>query len=163
MIRKHSSDAAMATVNPGNSGARLSATAAFAPVDLGEPSDAASLVIDQKHMEDYLKTDMHPGIVQCARPPKGTFFTVLPEKPNETWGNRAFYFLLEPAGRDPYLVSSTIANKKKDDEDTLGTLVDSHRKVAVIVGWPAAYLFAGDAIGDINLPSFGNVDEDQAC
>jgi hypothetical protein len=100
--------------NSGNSG-----TPCITPINVGEPADAASLAIDQKHLEDFLQTDMKPGVVECKRPPKATFFTVRKEAPQGVWQDRAFYFLLEPEGRDPYLVPPEIANKKKEDEDTI--------------------------------------------
>src|SRR5262249_50529521 len=101
--------------NSGNSG-----TPPITPINVGEPADAASLAIDQKHLEDFLQTDMKPGVVECKRPPKATFFTVRKEDPTKAgWENRAFYFLLESEGCDPYLVPPAIAAKKKEDEDTI--------------------------------------------
>jgi hypothetical protein len=97
----------------------LSQSKPFTPITVGEPADAASLAIDQRHMEDFLKADLMPGIVECKRPPKATYFTVKPEDPNGPPENRGFYFLLEASGRDPYLVSPAIADLKKDDEDTI--------------------------------------------
>ena len=35
------------------------------PITVGEPTDAASLAIDQKHMEDYASSDLKPGVVEC--------------------------------------------------------------------------------------------------
>jgi hypothetical protein len=90
-----------------------------APITVGNPIDAASLAIDQKHMEDFTTPDMQPGSVECRRPPKGAFFTVRPESPNESLKDRAFYFVLEIEGRDPHLVAHSIANAKKDEEDTI--------------------------------------------
>ena len=89
------------------------------PITVGEPIDAASLAIDQKHMEDFLKLDAKPGVVECKRPPKATFFTVMPEDPNGTWQNRRLYYVLEPEGRDPYLVPGPIAERKMEEEDTI--------------------------------------------
>jgi hypothetical protein len=103
---------------PGNSGAR-SPTDPVTPITVGEVADAASLAIDQKHMEDYASSDMQPGTVECRRPPKGAYFTVLPEVDKKNWGNRAYYFLLETEGRDPHLVAHAIAEAKKDEEDTI--------------------------------------------
>jgi hypothetical protein len=101
--------------NSGNSGAPP-----ITPINVGEPADAASLAIDQKHLEDFLQTDMKPGVVECRRPPKATFFTVRKEDPTKAgWENRAIYFLLEPEGRDPYLVPPDIAKQKKEEEDTI--------------------------------------------
>jgi len=89
-----------------------------APITAGEVINAASLAIDQKHMEDYTASSTEPGTVECRRPPKGAFFTVLPEGEGN-WLNRAYYFILETEGRDPHLVSGKIAESKKDDEDTI--------------------------------------------
>jgi len=100
--------------NSGNSG-----SPPITPINVGEPADAASLAIDQKHLEDFLQTDMKPGVVECKRPAKATFFTVRKEDPKEAWKDRALYFMLEPEGRDPYLVPPAIAAKKKEDEDTI--------------------------------------------
>jgi hypothetical protein len=114
------------TLNPeteptvqGNSGSHPKADP-LAPITVGEADDAASMAIDQKHMEDYTNADTQPGVVECRRPPKGQFFTVLREEAEKAnWRNRAYYFLLEAEGRDPYLVSAPIAEAKKEDEDTI--------------------------------------------
>jgi hypothetical protein len=100
--------------NSGNSG-----VLPITPMNVGEPADAASLAIDQKHLEDFLQTDMKPGVVECKRPPKAIFFTVRKEDPKEAWKDRAIYFVLEPAGRDPFLVPPAIAAQKKEEEDTI--------------------------------------------
>jgi hypothetical protein len=89
------------------------------PITVGEPDDAATLAIDQQHMDEFLKVDVNAGVVECKRPPKATFFTVLPEPEPGKWRNRAFYFMLEPEGRDPCLVEGKIAEVKKADEDTI--------------------------------------------
>jgi hypothetical protein len=86
---------------------------------VGEVDDAASLAIDQQHMEDFASPDIEPGTVECCRPPRGAFFTVLPEKAGERWQNRAYYFVLEMNNRDPHLVARAIAEVKKDEEDTI--------------------------------------------
>jgi hypothetical protein len=104
----------------GNSGSRPELEPGqIIPITVGEPFDAASLAIDQKHMEDYTNADTKPGVVECRRPPKGAFFTVMPEKPDGNWENRAYYFVLETEGRDPHLVTHAIAERKKDEEDTI--------------------------------------------
>src|SRR5262245_29491647 len=105
------------TVTKKNSG--KSGTPPITPINVGEPADAATLAIDQKHLEDFLQTDMKPGVVECKRPPKATFFTVRKEDPQGIWKDRALYFLLEPEGRDPYLVPPEIAKMRKEDEDTI--------------------------------------------
>ena len=102
----------------GNSGSRPETTP-ITPITVGEVGDAASLAIDQKHMEDYASSGTEPGVVECRRPPKGAYFTVLPEKASESPRNRAYYFVLETEGRDPHLVAHAIAEAKKDDEDTI--------------------------------------------
>ena len=96
------------------------ATAAskIAPVTVGNPAAAASLAIDQAHMEELASSDAQSSVVECQRPVRGIFFTVRPE-PEKPWKDRAFYLLLQMEGRDPYLVSPAIAEKKKDEEDTL--------------------------------------------
>jgi hypothetical protein len=88
------------------------------PITVGDPDDAASMAIDQRHMEDFTNADMQPGVTECRRPPKGQFFTVLPEEEGN-WRNRAYYFLLEVEGRDPYLVTAEVAEAKKEGEDTI--------------------------------------------
>jgi len=91
----------------------------IAPVTVGEPSDAKTFKIDQRHMEDFINPEMKPGVVECRRPPKGTFFTVIPEREGEDWRNRAFYFVLEMEGRDPHIVEPPVAKIKLDEEDTI--------------------------------------------
>jgi hypothetical protein len=100
------------------------ATAAskITPITVGNPASAASLAIDQKHLEELTDPDAKSSVVGCRRPAKGQFFTVRPE-PEKPWKNRAFYFVLEIEGRDPYLVSPTIAEKKKKEEDTIRPLM----------------------------------------
>jgi hypothetical protein len=102
----------------GNSGAPPQAEP-IAPVTVGDINDVASFVINQENMEDFTNADMQPGTVECHRPPKGAYFTVLPEANPKAFINRAYYFILETEGRDPLLVTRTIAEAKKDDEDTI--------------------------------------------
>jgi hypothetical protein len=90
----------------------------IAPITVGNPAAAASLAIDQSHLEEYTSAEEQSSIVECKRPPKGVYFTVQPEPPGEPWSNRAFYFLLELEGRDPYIVAPAIA-KAKEDEDVI--------------------------------------------
>jgi hypothetical protein len=111
--------AASLKIKPGNSSRPRPKAEPITPITVGEPVDAASLAIDQRHMEDFINPDMKPGVVECRRPPKGSFFTVPPENPSGTWVNRAYYFVLETEGRDPYLIAHPIANAKKDEEDTI--------------------------------------------
>jgi hypothetical protein len=90
------------------------------PVIVGNPISAASLAIDQSHLEEFANPEAESASVECQKPPKGIFFTVRPET-SEQWKDRAFYFLLEIKDRDPYLVAPAIAKKKmaEGDEDTI--------------------------------------------
>ena len=89
------------------------------PVTVGDPLSADDLAIDQSHMEEFAMTDEGPAEVQCAKPPKGTFFAVYLET-SAIWANRRFYFMLEVPNRDPYLVAPEIAKlKKAEGEDTI--------------------------------------------
>jgi hypothetical protein len=92
----------------------------IAPVTVGNPDAAADLAIDQEHLEEYVNSgsEGEPGDVVCERPPKGIFFTV-PAEQGKPWQNRGFYWYLEMEGRDPYIVHPSIAEQKKDEEDTL--------------------------------------------
>jgi hypothetical protein len=87
------------------------------PITVGNPAAAASLAIDQSHMEEFANLEEQSSIVECKRPAKGIFFTVRPET-TKPWQDRKFYFLLELEGRDPYLVAPDIA-KQKSDEDVI--------------------------------------------
>ena len=89
-----------------------------APITVGNPVAAASLEIDQSHLEEFASAEERSSVVECKRPPKGVFFTVRAETPGEAWKDRAFYFLLELEGRDPYIVAPAIA-KAKEDEDVI--------------------------------------------
>jgi hypothetical protein len=101
----------------GNSGSHLEVDP-FAPAIVGDPADAASMAIDQKHLEEFVDAESQSSVVESCKPPRGTFFTVMPEKAGEKWRNRAFFFLLEAPERDPCLVDASIAQAKKD-EDTI--------------------------------------------
>jgi hypothetical protein len=90
----------------------------IAPITVGNPVAAASLAIDQSHLEDYASAEERSSVVKSERPPKGVFFTVRAETPGELWKDRAFYFLLEFGGRDPYIVAPAIA-KAKEEEDVI--------------------------------------------
>jgi hypothetical protein len=90
----------------------------IAPVTVGNPVAAASLAIDQEHLEELASPDAKSSVVECERPARGIFFTVRPE--HETpWKDRRFYFVLQMEGRDPYIVAPAIANKKMGEEDTI--------------------------------------------
>ena len=88
-----------------------------APITVGNPVAAASLAIDQSHLEEFASAEDSLD-VECKRPPKGVYFTVRAETPGEPWKDRAFYFLLELEGRDPYIVAPPIA-KAKEEEDVI--------------------------------------------
>jgi hypothetical protein len=96
----------------------VTAASKIAPITVGNPAAAASLAIDQEHLEEFADPDARSSIVECRRPVKGIFFTARPEL-EKPWKDRAFYFVLELEGRDPYIVAPAIANQKKDEEDTI--------------------------------------------
>jgi hypothetical protein len=87
------------------------------PISVGNPIAADSFAIDQSHMEEFATAEEKSSDIRFGRPPKGIYFTARVEtvKP---WKDRAFYFLLEIEGRDPYLVAPAIA-KQKADEDVI--------------------------------------------
>jgi hypothetical protein len=89
------------------------------PIKVGNPVTAASLAIDQSHMEEFAMAEEGPSEVLCAKPPKGIYFAVKPET-GKPWQNRRFFFMLEVKGRDPFLVAPAIAQQKKNEgEDTI--------------------------------------------
>ncbi len=88
--------------------------AAQMPLTVGNPVSAASLSIEQEHLEDYA-SDEFSTEVPCDKPPKGTFFTVLQET-DKPWKNRRFYHLLQLPNRDPYIVAPDIAKLRKDED-----------------------------------------------
>ena len=49
------------------------------PITVGNPAAAASLAIDQSHMEEFASAEERSSVVVCGKPPKGVFFTVRPE------------------------------------------------------------------------------------
>jgi hypothetical protein len=81
------------------------------PMSVGSPAAAASLAIDQSHMEEFASAEEKSSDVRLGKPPKGNYFTVRVE-------DRAYYFILEMEGRDPYIVAPSIA-KQKTDEDVI--------------------------------------------
>lgn len=85
------------------------------PITVGNPAAASSLAIDQSHMEEFANAEDRSSDVQCGKPPKGIFFTVIAET-GKPWRNRKFYFLLEVEGRDPYIVAPDIAKQKKEED-----------------------------------------------
>ena len=48
------------------------AAAKIAPITVGNPRAAASLAIDQEHLEEYADPDAKSSVVECRRPPKGS-------------------------------------------------------------------------------------------
>jgi hypothetical protein len=87
------------------------------PITVGNPTSAASFIIDQSHMEDFTKAEEEKSsVVEVKRPPRGTYFTVPAEEEGKP--NCAFVFLLEIPGRDPYLVAPAIA-KEHSEEDVI--------------------------------------------
>jgi hypothetical protein len=101
---------AAAAVGPGQP-----SVAAFTPVTVGNPAAASSLAIDQRHLEELVTSSgSQSSVGECRRPPKGIFFTV-PAESGEVWKNRAFFYLLELPGRDPYIVHASIAISKEED------------------------------------------------
>jgi hypothetical protein len=89
----------------------------IAPVTVGNPNAIDDLAIDQAHLEEYANPVTESGVVECERPAKGHFFTVRSET-GKPYKDRAFYFMLQMEGRDPYLVAPKIAEQKKE-EDTI--------------------------------------------
>jgi hypothetical protein len=87
------------------------------PITVGNPIDAASLAIDQSHLEEFASVEEKSDDVRYEKPPKGVFFTVRAETTKQ-WKDRAFYYTLQIEGRDPYLVAPHIA-KLKNDEDVI--------------------------------------------
>src|SRR5215831_6105219 len=88
------------------------------PITTGNPSKVASLAIDQSHLDEYFGDGgTESSVAIYGRPPKGVYFTVMPE-PTKPWQNRGFYWILEIKDRDPYFVTPNIA-KIKADEDVL--------------------------------------------
>jgi hypothetical protein len=88
------------------------------PISVGDPMEAESLTIDQSHMEDFANAEEEESSdVKFGKPPKGIYITVRAET-TKPWKDRGLFFLLEIAGRDPFIVAPSIA-KKKADEDVI--------------------------------------------
>jgi hypothetical protein len=106
------------------------------PITVGNPGVAASLAIDQSHMEEFASAEEKSATVECRRPPKGVFFTVRAETIKQ-WKNRKFYFMLQMEGRDPYLVVPHIAKQKKDEDVIRPVLIVRYVTMAGEEGlWP---------------------------
>lgn len=97
----------------------ITAASKIAPITVGNPMAAADLAIDQEHLEELANPDAKSSVVECRRPIKGHFFTVRKEANPKSWKDRAFYYVLEMEGRDPYLVAPSIAKMKLEEEDTI--------------------------------------------
>jgi hypothetical protein len=107
-----------------------------APITVGNPLAAASLAIDQSHMDEFVNMEEESSIVEFQRPPKGIFFTVRSET-TKPWQDRGFYFLLQIEGRDPYLVAPEVANQKKDEDVIRPVLIVRYVTMAGEEGlWP---------------------------
>jgi hypothetical protein len=52
------------------------------PVTVGNPAAAASLAIDQKHVEEFANLEEQSSIVRCERPRKGAFLLYVPSQKN---------------------------------------------------------------------------------
>jgi hypothetical protein len=110
--------------------------ATITPIAVGNPTAAASLAIDQSHMEEFASAEERSSVVVCGKPPKGIFFTVRPET-TKPWRDRAFYFLLEMEGRDPFIVAPDIANQKKEEDVIRPVLIVRYVTMAGEEGlWP---------------------------
>src|SRR5262249_2540899 len=89
------------------------------PITVGNPASAAAFAIDQSHMEDFAtEAEENSSVVEGRRPPRGMYFTVLPEEKGKPMQNRGYFFQLEIPGRDPYRVTPEMA-KKHSEEDVI--------------------------------------------
>jgi hypothetical protein len=108
----------------------------IAPVTVGPPDEADDLAIDQAHLEEYANSGSESVVVECEKPTKGHFFTVRPET-GKPYKDRAFYFLLQMEGRDPYLVAPKIAEQKKEEDTIRPVLIVRYVTMAGEEGlWP---------------------------
>jgi hypothetical protein len=108
----------------------------LAPITVGNPDAAASLAIDQSHLEEFTTGGEKDSVVECRRPPKGHFFTVRAE-PEKPFRDRNFYFLLELEGRDPYVVSPVVAREKEEEDVIRPVLIVRYVTMAGVEGlWP---------------------------
>src|SRR5262245_8603256 len=89
------------------------------PVTVGNPGAIEVLKIDQDQLEDYTNPEVEFSEIDCGKPPRSVYFTVRREKDEKNWKDRGYYFVLEVDGRDPYLVTPSIAKSKIDEEDTI--------------------------------------------
>jgi hypothetical protein len=108
----------------------------IAPVTVGNPDAADDLAIDQAHLEEYANSGTESGVVECEKPAKGHFFTVRAET-GKPYKDRAFYFLLQMEGRDPYLVAPKIAEQKTEEDTIRPVLIVRYVTMAGEEGlWP---------------------------
>ena len=106
------------------------------PISVGNPMAADLLAIDQSHMEEFATAEEKSFDVRIGKPPKGHYFTVRAE-PVKPWNDRAFYFLLEIEGRDPYIVAPAIAKLKADEDVIRPVLIVRYVTMAGEEGlWP---------------------------
>jgi hypothetical protein len=109
----------------------------IAPETVGNPDAADDLAIDQSHLEEYANPGSESAVVECVRPPKGIFFTVRAETGKLPYKDRAFYFLLQIEGRDPYLVAPKIAEQKSEEDTIRPVLIVRYVTMAGEEGlWP---------------------------
>jgi hypothetical protein len=113
-LRKDSPRAAEIEIDPTAAASKIVPL----PLKVGNPTSAASLAIDQEHLEELADPESRSSVIECKRPGKGQFFTVRPES-GKKWKDRALFYVLEIEGRDPYIVSKEVADKKKVEEDTI--------------------------------------------
>jgi len=87
---------------------------------------------------------------------EGDFFTVRPEiaKP---WQDRAFYFLLQIPGRDPYLVTPRIAALRKEEDTIRPVLIVRYVTMAGVEGLWALKLNPSDGKSNVWNTSALNV------
>lgn|SRR5262249_18055169 len=89
------------------------------PIAVGNPTKASALALDQSCLEEFFADPTaESSVVEYGRPAKGVFFTVRPE-PQLPWKDRAFYWLLELKGRDPYIIADKIKKLKVDEDDVI--------------------------------------------
>jgi hypothetical protein len=106
------------------------------PISVGNPAAADSLAIDQSHMEEFANAEEKSPDVRFGKPPRGNYFTVRAETA-KPWKDRAFYFLLEMEGRDPYIVAPDIAKQRADEDVIRPVLIVRYVTMAGEEGlWP---------------------------
>ena len=81
------------------------------PISVGNPAAADCSRSINRTWRSSPPPRKSPSMSEFEKPPKGHYFTVRAE-PTKPWKDRAFYFLLEIEGRDPYIVAPAIAKLK---------------------------------------------------